>query len=448
MEKIKKIIIVLIVILIIIGIVVAILLNSQTTDEQQETNNIIQTTEINGFSEVNDYTTYYTVKEIINNYINYMKQINGDQYIDTSKLNMTEEEIAFEMQSSGMNAIKGILDTQYIQDLNITDDMIKEEQNKYTQKGDYSEEVNYNLNIDDVSVISIASAIDIALVDARINEEELKLLIKLDKTNNTFSIFLEDFIEKYNYSKEMNKEDININTESIQKNEYNGNIKINATDSYIVSQYFSDYKMKMLYDTEEAYNLLDQTYREKKYGEFNNFKSYIDNNRNSIGFASISKYQKSETDETTQYVCIDTNGKYYIFMEDSPAKYKVALDTYTIDLPEFLDKYENNSNLIKAGLNIQKVFDAINDKDYRYFYNKLDSTFRQNNFPTEESFEEYVEKNFTNNQLVYENGEESGDLYIYDVTVSEGTESNKQAVKKTFIVKLLEGTDFVMSFNV
>ena len=117
MEKIKKIIIVLIVILIIIGIVVAILFNSQTTDEQQETNNIIQTTEINGFSEVNDYTTYYTVKEIINNYINYMKQINGDQYIDTSKLNMTEEEITFEMQSSGMNAIKGILDMWYSNNL-------------------------------------------------------------------------------------------------------------------------------------------------------------------------------------------------------------------------------------------------------------------------------------------------------------------------------------------
>ena len=145
---------------------------------------------------------------------------------------------------------------------------------------------------------------------------------------------------------------------------------------------------------------------------------------------------------------IDPNNKYYIFNETAVMDYTLMLDTYTIDLPEFTEKYENNSNVIKAGLNIQKVFDAINDKDYKYFYNKLDSTFRQNNFPTEESFKDYVEKNFSNNQLVYDNGKESGDLYIYDVTVSEGTESNKQAVKKTFIVKLLEGTDFVMSFNV
>lgn len=447
MEKIKKTIIILIVVLIIIAIIIAILLNSQSTEEEK-TNNVIQTEKVNTFSEVEDYTTYYTVKEIINNYINYMKQINGDQHIDTSKLNMTQEEIASAMQSNGMNAIKGILDAQYIQDLNVTEDKIKEEQIKYKQKGDYSQEVNYNLNIDDVSVISITSAIDIALVDARIDNKELNLLIKLDKTNNTFSIFLEDFIEKYNYTKEMSKEDINISTDNIEKNDYNGNIKINATDSYIISQYFSDYKMKMIYDTEEAYNLLDETYRERKYGRLDDFKNYIDNNKQTIEFANISKYQMSEVGDTTQYVCIDTNGKYYIFMVDSPAKYKVALDTYTIDLPEFIEKYEDNSNVIKAGLNIQKVFDAVNDKDYKYFYNKLDSTFRQNNFPTEESFKDYVEKNFSNNQLVYDNGKESGDLYIYDVTVSEGTENNKQAVKKTFIVKLLEGTDFVMSFNV
>lgn len=37
---------------------------------------------------------------------------------------------------------------------------------------------------------------------------------------------------------------------------------------------------------------------------------------------------------------------------------------------------------------------------------------------------------------------------MFDITVTEGTESSKEAVRKTFVMKLLEGTDFVMSFNI
>lgn len=49
--------------------------------------------------------------------------------------------------------------------------------------------------------------------------------------------------------------------------------------------------------------------------------------------------------------------------------FTVILDTYTIDLPEFTEKYTKASDEEKVLLNIQKGFTAINDKDYRYVYN-------------------------------------------------------------------------------
>ena len=55
-------------------------------------------------------------------------------------------------------------------------------------------------------------------------------------------------------------------------------------------------------------------------------------------------------------------------MESNITNYEVVLDTYTIDLPEFLEKYNKNSDEIKCGMNIQKLFDAINDEDYSYVY--------------------------------------------------------------------------------
>lgn len=377
-----------------------------------------------------------------------MKQINGDTYIETGKLNMTEEEIRTSLQKEGIISIKGILDKQYIEYLSYTDNMIMSEQNKYKQNGNYKKNIIYDLDIEDLVQTFIGEKLTIVLVDSKLNNKDFNMIIKLDSLNNTYSIFLEDYIKKYNYTKDMNKRDININTDSIEINDYNSHIKVNTSESYIISQYFSEYRMKMLNDTKDAYELLDTSYRKEKYGSYEEFKNYVDNNKDDIQYASINKYQVSEYNGVKEYICVDQNGKYYIFMEKDITDYNVVLDTYTIDLPDFTEKYNNNSNEIKCGMNIQKVFDAINDKDYNYVYNKLDDNFRSTNFSNKKSFKEYAEKYFANNQLVYESCKKSGDLYIYDVTVTEGTESNKNAVRKNFVMQLLEGTDFVMSFNI
>ena len=47
---------------------------------------------------------------------------------------------------------------------------------------------------------NLTENITIALVDARINDEEFDLLIKLDKENGTYSLFLEDYITKYRFT--------------------------------------------------------------------------------------------------------------------------------------------------------------------------------------------------------------------------------------------------------
>ena len=126
----------------------------------------------------------------------------------------------------------------------------------------------------------------------------------------------------------------------------------------------------MLNDTKIAYQKLDSEYAEKKFGQYSNFESYVNNNKNNIIVASIDKYQVVENKNGKEYVCVDENGKYYIFMEEEVGKYSVVLDTYTIDLPEFIEKYNSANEKTKVGLNIQKVFDAINNEDYETIYCK------------------------------------------------------------------------------
>lgn len=443
MEKSKKVLIMLLILLIMIGIIVFALIQLEQADKSKTENDISQVEDIQGksFEEIKDYKTYFSVKEVINNYITYMKQINGDEYVDTSRLNMTKAEVAEAMQEDGLDAIKSILDDDYKK--NVSDNSIIQIQNQYKQNGTYDKEVTYSLNIDNVYECQLTNNIIITLAEAKLNGKELNVLVKFDNKNNTYSMFLDDYVSKYNYNKNMDKKDFNISKNEIIKNSYNNNIKVDDSEVYVITQYFSDFRMKMLNDTEVAYRELDSDYAQKKFGDYSNFQNYINENKESITYAGINKYQVVENSDNKEYICIDENGKYYIFVESGIGKYTVVLDTYTIDLPEFLTKYNSSNERIKVGMNIQKVFDAINDKDYEFVYNKLDSSFKQNNFKTLSEFKDYAEKNFVGKQLKYDECQQQGSIYVFNITITDGTNQTG----KNVIMKLLDGTDFVMSFN-
>lgn len=443
MEKSKKVLIMLLILLIMIGIIVFALIQLKQANKSKTENDISQVEDIQGksFEEIKDYKTYFSVKEVINNYITYMKQINGDEYVDTSRLNMTKAEIAEAMQEDGLDAIKSILDDDYKK--NVSDNSIIQIQNQYKQNGTYDKEVTYSLNIDNVYECQLTNNIIITLAEAKLNGKELNVLVKFDNKNNTYSMFLDDYVSKYNYNKNMDKKDFNISKNEIIKNSYNNNIKVDDSEVYVITQYFSDFRMKMLNDTEVAYRELDSDYAQKKFGDYSNFQNYINENKESITYAGINKYQVVENSDNKEYICIDENGKYYIFVESGIGKYTVVLDTYTIDLPEFLTKYNSSNERIKVGMNIQKVFEAINDKDYEFVYNKLDSSFKQNNFKTLSEFKDYAEKNFVGKQLKYDECQQQGSIYVFNITITDGTNQTG----KNVIMKLLDGTDFVMSFN-
>ena len=62
-------------------------------------------------------------------------------------------------------------------------------------------------------------------------------------------------------------------------------------------------------------------------------------------------------------------------------------------------------------------------------------------------FENYMKTNFyAQNKLGYTSYEKNGDLYIYKMVITNG-ENSSQTIEKQFVVKLLDGTNFVMSFE-
>lgn len=210
--------------------------------------------------------------------------------------------------------------------------------------------------------------------------------------------------------------------------------------------YFDDYKTYMLENPEQAYNLLDKEYREKRFGNIDGYKTYIANNKEMISNNSLESYKISVDDEKSQYICLDQYGNYYIFTENAIMDYTVILDTYTIDIPQFTEKYNSATDQQKVALNIDKFIQAINSKDYKYAYNCLADSFKNNYFKTQEDFENYAKENFYSNSTVgYKEFDTQGEYYTYSVILTDketGAQKNK-----TFIMQLGEGTDFVLSFD-
>ena len=92
------------------------------------------------------------------------------------------------------------------------------------------------------------------------------------------------------------------------------------------------YRQEVLYNAELTYNSLDKDYKEKKFENLEEFKTYAKNNIRKHVVMTVDKYQKEQAENYTQYTLLDTKGNYYIFRETAPMQYTLILDTYTIDI--------------------------------------------------------------------------------------------------------------------
>lgn len=300
-------------------------------------------------------------------------------------------------------------------------------------------------------------------------------IVNLDLSSNAFSIIP---IDKSEYDRKISEPvKANDNQEdTVEKNDNNLIPQKYYEEADIIDIYLQDYIELALFNPEMAYQTINEDYRIKKFETYQEYEEYIAEKREEletmcksirkqytdfetyqeyeeyyrqVSKTDIKQYKVEEINGKKRYICIAGNDRYYIFDINSIMDYTVILDTYTVDLPEFTEQYNSANDSEKAGLNLQKVVDALNDKDYKYVYNKLDETFKENNFPDLGKFKQYVEDNlYTSIEAEFSDYKNSGNIHMYDVSFKNKKDQNDTPITKTFIIKLLDGTDFTMSFNV
>lgn len=294
------------------------------------------------------------------------------------------------------------------------------------------------------------------------NKNEVYLIVNVDYINNCFSIqFENEFnINEERYTKiieELKKQNTgesikvaDINSEEIKLNEYNEFSNVSFDNPWILEKYLDYYTVMAVYLPEYSYNeLLDEEYRKAKFENLEEYKTYIQNNKNIILNTSIANYSISEKEDYTEYFICDNNNNYYIFRIKGIMKYTVIPDFYTIDLEQITEKYDAGTEQEKVAINIQKVIAAIKDKDYKYVYDKLNENFKNSNYETLEDFEQKMQDVYTGKMnLTFNEFSNEGSTYVYNINLKGTTASNNREVNMQIIMQLKENRDFVMSFSI
>ena len=368
------------------------------------------------------YQEFYTVSSCVGKYIDSINK-NNNIYYSNNEMEFNNEMFK--------ERIKALLSEKFNGNISIKDE-------KYNFTAINVIKSFSNKNVDTYVVHGFISNVNME------SFEDLYCVVNLDTKNYTFSI--EPLNSRYNTIEEIEPEKI----DNISKNEYNMFSYEPLSDEKKCTLYFNYIRRLMLVNPELAYTYIDEEYKSIRFKNYDNFVKYIQNNRNII-LESVVKNYKINGEGTEIYI-LDQYSNIFKFNIEGIMKFKVQLDDYIVMLDEEIEKYNALSVQQKIVNCINRWIKMINSKDYEFAYNYLDKTFSENNFKGVENFEKYVKQKWPEFiDIKCSDYKEVNDVGTMKVKISargtSNTENNK-VIEKTFIVKLLDDNNFVMSFNV
>ena len=420
MKKISKFIIILITILIILMLIILIMiLKLKKINNDITPNENVSNTEIkNSIERVIIKNDFFTVKNVINQY-----------FLALCELNKTEEDILIFEQDEGMENLNETIEKEKetvkkriysFFDENSIKEMALTTNNLQEKLGNYKD---IEILIENMYVREITETLKFYYISGQIVEkdslekEKFNLVLALDDNNLTFNIYTYEYANKHQFD----KTEVKIDITEIENRIYNKYNYEYINDEEYAKELLKSYTKSVMYDNiDYLYEKLDEEYKTNKFNGISEYEKYIEENRKNIITATLQSYKYNVYEDYVQYICIDQNENYYIFNENTVMNYNLILDLYTVDLPEFIDQYNTATNEEKVVLNVQKIEEALKDKDYEYLYNKLDTTFRSSKYPTEDDLQKYIQNNISKESTIeFVELINEGEIYIYKAKIKD-----------------------------
>ena len=445
MDKNKKIVLSLIfTVLIIIGILIIILVNNKKDKNSNiyyngNWTNENATVDNNNILVAEEQKVQYSLKvknvDIVSNY--FTVQAIAEKYI-------------LLMMTSNKDELQNIIAPSYIKKYNINNNNIlniadipkSDNPNHETFLSDIKECINSD------KVIYFVNGKGILLNNNKMFN--YKIMIELDTVKQLYIIYPEKFLidnslNNINVGDSVNQkyfEDIEDN----QNNKFT--YKKELTDSEIAKKYIYDFKNLLIYDRESAYSHLDSNYSKLRFGNRDSFNNYYEDNKIILAMMNVNKYKVENNDKYKDYIVVDKyNNIYRIRQLDGIMNYSVFLDNYTIQTENELNKYSKAKVEEKAKLNLNKVINMINTKDYNSIYKVLNPTFRESNFKSVNDLRIYIQKNFYEiNSIKIDKAEKKNNYYVFKC-ITTNQRNVKESKSVNIIISKTQDTNFEMSFS-
>ncbi len=450
--KIQKMIIVVSIFIVLIIILILAMTLFQKEEEMQEEKEILDGGNFTPTSYekqiVTDHSTFFSVAECVQKYLDGLS-LNIDEISSTpvpgtkmrSATTIYAENQDITDEASKKEVIYNFLATSYIEQNHIT-------KNNVLDKIEEKEQVEliplkmYELLGNYKSQYALYGKIK-----PTNNEQEVievYFIINVDKTNNAFNIIPVDR-EKY---EDVNDIPLGEKDESIEQNKNNVFSYRIMQENEIAQKYFTYYKKLMQEDPETAYNLLDEEYKNKRFGSLEEFKTYVEKNKEEIKGYLAKEYEAKEITEGTEYICKDQYQHYYTYDVTAVMQFTVKLDNYTVESEEIKQKYEGANEKRKVQMNADKWILMLNNKDYKAAYEVLDESFREQYFGTVEKFEEYMRGRFPEYYgLTFSDFSEEAGVYVQKILLTDIRAKQDFVLPETIIMKLTDD-GFKMSFRI
>lgn len=430
MKKIKIIIISILVIIILLLILLFIIKKKNVNNVEQDIIDLSQ-------ADSDEFDIVDKSEKLI--YVN-----DKSDYYETESLTLLYINALIENDSE---TIMNILDNNYIEQYGINIENVVERLDIYSdgQFKDKENRTEYFEKIIDKIYVAENGDIETYFVFGKIinkdngNIKSFTIMIEIQVSEDNFYILPENYVIENNLNNIKVGDTYYSKINSIESNDFNSYDygEDEVEESTIRIDRMNKLIKKMIFDTEDSYNLFTEEYRNKRFGSYENYRNYINENVSQLMGSVIKKYKITDYDGYTEYDYIDQYNNHYIFDESTIMNFTVKLDNYTINSKKFITEYNNLSDKEKVKKNINKIIAALNRKDYDYLYNKLDENFRNSNFVTINDFKSYLQNNFYEyNRADYKDYIEDGDTNILNVDIVDlENEENNQNINISIILQ-------------
>ena len=282
---------------------------------------------------------------------------------------------------------------------------------------------------------------------AMLNNKDVYFLVNVDYENTTFNI------------RQSNKKEFQNAMNNIVDGKYKKSIIINSNEenkietkdlsNYIIaSNYFDIYKNLAIEKTDIAYELINEETKQTKFSNnIDNYKSYIERNKENIEDASLVSLISVETQENKKtYTVQDSNGNQYVIEEYLYTNFNISIKDSTQYSQDEIEKYAKMDYKQKLKFNVDKIFSWLNNKEYEVLYSKLNSQFKNTNFNTLEKFQNYIQdKFFDYNYLGTVSMQQQGNTYILRAPYKSGASVAAEEREVTIIMRLENDMNFSFS---